>query len=195
MDPHVSHELFPHVRIVLGMVIGLGITRILAGVAGFIQHPGRYKLSVLHMLWVLSILIELVLFWWWEFGLSRIDRWTFGIFIFVIGYAVVLYLLAALLFPDNIAEYGGYEDFFLKRRRWFFAILATTFVFDVIDTLIKGLDYFNRLNLDYLVQVPIGLALCLVGWISVKRNVQIGLALAHMTYQAYWIARVYNTMH
>ena len=113
----------------------------------------------------------------------------------MIGYAVVLYLLAALLFPDNIAEYGGYEDFFLKRRRWFFAILATTFVFDVIDTLIKGLDYFNRLNLDYLVQVPIGLALCLVGWISVKRNVQIGLALAHMTYQAYWIARVYNTMH
>ncbi|HEV2570841.1 MAG TPA: hypothetical protein VGU72_03825 [Beijerinckiaceae bacterium] len=195
MDTPVSHELFPHVRIVLGMVIGLGITRMLAGVAGFIQHPGRYKVSLLHMLWAVSILVELILFWWWEFGLSRIDRWTFGIFIFVIGYAVVLYLLAALLFPDNIAEYGGYEDFFLKRRHWFFAILGTTFVFDVIDTLIKGTDYFTRLSVDYLVQVPIGLALCIVGWISANRNVQIAVALVHMTYQAYWIVRVYNTMH
>lgn len=195
MDTPVSHELFPHVRIVLGMVIGLGITRMLAGVAGFIQHPGRYKVSLLHMLWAVSILVELILFWWWEFGLSRIDRWTFGIFIFVIGYAVVLYLLAALLFPDNIAEYGGYEDFFLKRRHWFFAILGTTFVFDVIDTLIKGADYFTRLSVDYLVQVPIGLALCIVGWISANRNVQIAVALVHMTYQAYWIVRVYNTMH
>lgn len=195
MDTPVSHELFPHVRIVLGMVIGLGITRMLAGVAGFIQHPGRYKVSLLHMLWAVSILVELILFWWWEFGLSRIDRWTFGIFIFVIGYAVVLYLLAALLFPDNIAEYGGYEDFFLKRRHWFFAILGTTFVFDVIDTLIKGTDYFTRLSVDYLVQVPIGLALCIVGWISANRNVQIAVALVHLTYQAYWIVRVYNTMH
>lgn len=195
MDTPVSHELFPHVRIVLGMVIGLGITRMLAGVAGFIQHPGRYKVSLLHMLWAVSILVELILFWWWEFGLSRIDRWTFDIFIFVIGYAVVLYLLAALLFPDNIAEYGGYEDFFLKRRHWFFAILGTTFVFDVIDTLIKGADYFTRLSVDYLVQVPIGLALCIVGWISANRNVQIAVALVHLTYQAYWIVRVYNTMH
>jgi len=195
MDTQVSHELFPHVRIVLGMVIGLGITRSLAGMAGFIQHPGRYKFSLLHMLWAVSIIIELVLFWWWEFGLKHIDHWTFSIFVFVIGYAVVLYLLAALLFPDNIAEYGGYEDFFLKRRRWFFAFLGTTFVFDVIDTLIKGSDYFNRLSIDYLVQVPIGVALCIVGWVSGNRNVQIAVAFVHLAYQAYWIVRVFNTLH
>ena len=84
METVSPHEIFTHVRIVMGMVIGLGITRMLAGIAGFIQHPGRYRVSLLHMLWVGSILLELVLFWWWEFGLSRIPVWSFGAYLFLI---------------------------------------------------------------------------------------------------------------
>ncbi|CAH1658124.1 conserved membrane hypothetical protein [Hyphomicrobiales bacterium] len=194
METVSPHELFPHVRIVMGMVIGLAITRMLTGLASFIQHPGRHRLSLLHMLWVGSILLELVLFWWWEFGLSRISNWSFGIYLFLIGYAVVLYLLAALLFPDNISEYAGYEDFFIRRRRWFFGLLAAAFLLDIVDTLIKGSEHWSQLSGDYLVQVPIGLLLCLVAYISERRGVQIGLALTHLAYQAYWIGRVVYTM-
>ena len=82
MDTAAPQELFSHIRIVMGMVIGLGITRMLLGIAGFIQHPGRNRVSLLHMLWVGSILLELVLFWWWEFALSRITSWSFGVFLF-----------------------------------------------------------------------------------------------------------------
>jgi hypothetical protein len=194
METVSPHELFTHVRIVLGMVIGLGITRMLAGIAGFIQHPGRYRVSLLHMLWVGSILLELVLFWWWEFGLSRIPAWSFGVYLFLIGYAVVLYLISALLFPDNIAEYAGYEDFFIRRRRWFFGLLAAAFVLDVVDTLIKGTEHWSQLSGDYLVQVPIGLALCLIAYISARRGVHIALASVHILYQSYWIGRVVYTM-
>jgi len=194
MEIGSPHEIFPHVRIVMGMVIGLGITRMLAGVAGFIQHPGRQRVSLLHMLWVGSILLELVLFWWWEFGLSRIPQWSFGIYLFLIGYAVVLYLIAALLFPDNISEYAGYEDFFIRRRRWFFGLLAAAFVLDIVDTMIKGAERWSQLSGDYLVQVPIGLALCLIGCLSARRGVQIALAIVHLTYQFYWIGRVVYTM-
>src|SRR6478752_2754239 len=175
MDTVAPHELFPHVRIVMGMIIGLGITRMLTGIAGFIQHPDRYRVSLLHMLWVGSILLELVLFWWWEFGLSRIPQWSFGIYLFLIGYAVVLYLIAALLFPDNISEYAGYEDFFIRRRRWFFGLLAAAFVLDIVDTMIKGAERWSQLSGDYLVQVPIGLMLCLIGCVSARRSVQIAL--------------------
>jgi hypothetical protein len=194
METASPHELFTHIRIVLGMVIGLGITRMLAGLAGFIQHPGRHRVSLLHMLWVGSILLELVLFWWWEFGLSRIPAWSFGVYLFLIGYAVVLYLISALLFPDNIAEYAGYEDFFIRRRRWFFGLLAAAFLLDVVDTLIKGTEHWTQLSGDYLVQVPIGLALCLVAYVSARRSVHIALASVHILYQAYWIMRVVYTM-
>ena len=186
-------ELFPHIRIVMGMVVGLGITRLLMGVAGLIQHPDRARLSAIHLLWALSVLIELVLFWWWEFALYEISDWSFGIFAFLIGYAVLLFLMAALLFPDKLDDYDGYEDFFLKRRKWFFGVFALTFLFDIVDTLIKGEPYLDTLGLDYLIQVPIGLALCAIAVWTADRRYHLGLVLVHLVYQAWWIWILFYT--
>ncbi len=186
-------ELFPHIRIVMGMVVGLGITRLLMGVAGLIQHPNRAKISVIHLLWALSIMVELVLFWWWEFALYDITDWSFGIFAFLIFYAITLFLLAALLFPDNIADYDGWEDFFLKRRHWFFAVFGLTFLLDIGDTLIKGEPYFDTLGVDYLIQVPIGLALCAIAIWTTDRRYHLGLVLVHLVYQLWWISILFYT--
>jgi hypothetical protein len=185
-------EFFPHVRIVMGMVVGLGITRLLMGAAGLVQHPKRARLSLIHLLWAFSILLELILFWWWEFELSLLDEWSFGIFFFLIAYAVTLFLLAALLFPDKIDEYDGYEDFFLKRRHWFFGVFAATFLLDVVDTLIKGAPYFDNLGVGYLIQVPIGIALCLIGARTADRRYHLALVLVHLGYQAYWITQLFT---
>lgn len=190
MEPSVS-ELFPHVRIVMGMVVGLGITRLLMGYAGLIQHPARAKLSLIHLLWGFSILVELVLFWWWEFELYNVQHWNFGLFAFLIGYSVTLFLLAALLFPDKIDDYDGYEDFFLKRRHWFFAIFGLTFVLDVIDTLVKGEPYFDTLGIGYLIQVPIGLALAAIAIWTSDRRYHLGLVVIHLVYQAWWITQLF----
>lgn len=176
----------------MGMVVGLGITRLLAGYAGLIQHPARARLSPLHLLWGFSILVELVLFWWWEFELYGVTAWSFGLFAFLIGYAVTLYLLAALIFPDKIDEYDGYEDFFLKRRAWFFAILGSTFVLDVVDTLIKGEPYFDTLGIGYLIQVPVGLLLCGIAIWTPDRRYQLALVLLHLGYQAWWIGQLFH---
>lgn len=191
MEPSVS-EVFPHVRIVMGMVVGLGITRLLMGYAGLIQHPDRAKLSLVHLLWGLSILVELVLFWWWEFELYGVQHWNFGLFAFLIGYAVTLFLLAALLFPDKLDDYDGYEDFFLKRRHWFFAIFGLTFVLDIVDTLVKGEPYFDTLGLGYLIQVPIGLALAAIAIWTPNRRYHLALALVHLAYQCLWIVLLFN---
>ena len=194
MDPQAAPELFPHIRIVMGMVIGLGITRILMGVAGLVQHPKRAKLSPLHMLWAASILIELIFFWWWEFALFEIEEWTFGIFFFIIGYAVALFLLAALLFPDNISEYDGYEDFFLKRRHWFFGLFAATFIFDIIDTLIKGQTHWLEFGWEYYIQVPVGLVLSAIAIWTATRRYHLGLVTLHLMFQTAWIIRLFNTV-
>lgn len=194
MDDTGIHELFPHVRIVMGMIVGLGITRLLMTVAGLIQHPQRARMSTIHLLWLGSILVELVLFWWWQFALFRLETWTFGIILFLILYAVTLFLIAALLSPDNIAEYDGYEDFFLKRRHWFFGLFAATFVLDLIDTLIKGEAYWSRFGADYFIQVPLGLVLCAVAIRSSDRRVHMAAPLLHIAYQAYWISRFFYTV-
>jgi len=190
VEPSVS-EIFPHVRIVMGMVIGLGITRLLMGYAGLIQHPNRARLSAVHLLWGLSILIELVLFWWWEFELYGVQHWNFGLFAFLIGYAVTLFLLAALLFPDKLDDYDGYEDFFLKRRHWFFGIFGLTFVLDIVDTLVKGEPFFDTLGVGYLIQVPIGLALAAIAIWTTDRRYHLGLVIIHIAYQAWWIGQLF----
>jgi hypothetical protein len=194
MDATAAHELFPHVRIVMGMIVGLGITRLLMTVAGLIQHPHRSRVSAIHLLWIGSILVELVLFWWWQFALFRLEYWTFGITLFLILYAVTLFLIAALLSPDNIAEYDGYEDFFLKRRGWFFGLFAATFVLDTVDTLIKGEAYWNRFGLEYFIQVPLGLVLCAVAIRSTDKRIHLAAVLLHIAYQAYWIVRFFYTV-
>ena len=191
--PAAAAEICPHMRIVMGMVVGLGITRLLMTVAGMVQHPRRAGRSVLHLLWMGSLLLELILFWWWEFALFHLQYWTFGVAFFIIVYAIVLFMMAALLSPDNISEYDGYEDFFLKRRHWFFGLLAATFVLDTIDTIIKGGSHLARFDFSYFIQVPVGMVLCVIAWRSSDRRVHLLVVGLHIVYQLYLIARFFNT--
>ncbi|MGV3491030.1 MAG: hypothetical protein ACO1OG_06870 [Devosia sp.] len=192
MEPGVAYDVFVHVRIVMGTIIGLGITRLLMGYAGLIQHPKRAKLSLTHLLWSLSILLELILFWWWEYELAELKVWNFGTFAFLIGYCIVLFGLAALLVPDNIEEYDGYEDFFLKRRYWFFALFGATFVLDILDTILKGEPYLDTLGIGYLLQVPLGLALCAIAIATTNRRYHLILVLAHLAYQFTWASFLFD---
>ncbi|BCH20749.1 hypothetical protein [Mesorhizobium sp. L-8-3] len=187
-------EAFPHIRIVMGMVIGLGVTRLLSGVARIIQHPAQYRLYPVHLAWVASVLLMLVHFWWWEFGLFGITQWTFGAYLFIIAYAVLLFLLAALLFPDSMYDYAGYEDFFISRRTWFFGVLAATYVFDIVDTLIKGQAHFARFGTEYLVRTPILVALCIAAAWTKNRAFQAVFVAGTLLYQVSWILRLFDTI-
>ena len=189
---YTGADIFTHVRIVMGMVVGLGITRILMGVAGIVQNRNRPRLSAIHLLWAGSILLELILFWWWEYELSGITHWSFGVFFFLILYSITLFLLGALLFPDGLAASDDYESFFLRRRHWFFGVFALTFGLDIVDTLIKGPPYFDTLGIGYLIQIPIGVALCIVGIVSSNRRHHLALVLIHLAYQVGWITQLFT---
>ena len=83
--------------------------------------------------------------------------------------------------------------FFFLWRHWFFGVFALTFLFDIVDTLIKGEPYFDTLGLDYLIQVPIGLALCAIAIWTTDRRYHLGLVLVHLIYQAWWIYVLFYT--
>ena len=196
MEPlPVAHEIFPHIRLVMGMVIGLGVTRLLSGVARIVQHPGGYKLYPVHLAWVASLLLTLVHFWWWEFGLFRIGHWTFEIYFFIIGYAIVLFLLCALLFPDSMQDYSSYEEFFFARRRWFFGLLAATYILDIIDTLIKGRAHFVAFGVEYLIRTPLFVALCIAAIWTSNRRFHMAFVAFTLAYQIVWILRLFDTLN
>lgn len=131
-------EKFTHVRIIMGMIVSLGLTHMLKGLSSVIQHPSKVNIYPIHMAWVASTILYILQFWWWEFSLREIPVWTFGIYLYLIFYAFIIYLLCAMLFPDSLRDYKDYEEYFLSRRAWFFGLLLAGNVIDIGDTMIKG---------------------------------------------------------
>ncbi|MBB2972004.1 hypothetical protein [Mesorhizobium sp. RMAD-H1] len=149
----VSHgmtpEIFVHIRVIVGIVLGLCISRLLTGFARFVQHPGLQIIYPIHLAWVGFIFLAVVHFWWFEFYLHWIKIWDFETYFYVIFYASLYFLATTLLFPDNMAEYTGYRDYFMSRRKAFFSILALIFLADVGDTLLKGRDHYHSFGIEY----------------------------------------------
>jgi hypothetical protein len=142
-------EMFDYVMVLASVIIGLGVTHLLTGVAGIVQHPGRAKIYWVHLLWVGATFLRAIFWWWFEFGYST-AVWTFSLYFFVLCYALLIYLWCALLFPRDLAGYDGYKDYFYSRRSWFFGVGLAANVADVADTLLKGLDHFLSLGGTYL---------------------------------------------
>ena len=188
-------EIFLHVRVIMGIIVGLGIARLLNGLTFFVQHPGRRQLSAIHLLWAASVLLTLVHFWWWEFWLTEIVKWNFQIYLFLIAYAILFHLLCTLLFPEVIDDYDGYEQFFIARRRWFFGILGVTFVFDFFDTIIKGWHHLEGFGLEYKIYLPASIFFCTVAFFTTNRRFHLTYAAAALSYKLAFIVRLFDTLN
>lgn len=187
-------EAFAHVRIIMGIVLGLCISRLLIGVARFIQHPDKYKVYLVHMAWVAFMLLSVIHFWWFEFNLRNIPSWNFETYLFIIFYACLHFMLCTLLFPENIEEYDGYEGYFISRRKWFFGLLALLFATDVYDTLLKGWDYFLLYGPEYPIRIAVFILVSLIAMRSSNRTFHIVIAVGALLYQGTFILRHISTL-
>jgi len=192
--PAQANDLFLHVRVIVGVILGLSVGRLLQGLATFIEHPGRQKLSAIHLGWVFWALLSVIGYWWWEFGLSLITDWTFGRYIFIFAYAACYFLICAMLFPGDLDEYDGYTDYFLSRRRWFFALIALTFALDIGDTLLKGAAHLRALGPLYLPRAVIWIVFCLLGAIVAKPRFHTALAALAVIGQLGFFFAYYNRL-
>ncbi|MBB6095262.1 hypothetical protein HNQ60_004152 [Povalibacter uvarum] len=190
-DPHT---LFFHVRMVMGMVIGLALAHLLRGVARVIEHPGDRALYWVHLLWVFFMFMYLVHFWWWELWFSTQTHWTFGIYFFLVLYSLLLYLLAALVFPEHLTDYSSYRDYFYSRRVWIFGVLALVFVVDFPDTWLKGKEYVERLGPEYPIRNMGFIVLSIAAMATRNATFHAVFAVAAIVYQLSWIVRLYDVL-
>jgi hypothetical protein len=142
-------EMFNYVMVLASVIIGLGVTHLLMGIAGILQHPGREKIYWVHLAWVAATFLRAIFWWWFEFRLSKTMEWTFTLYVFVLAYAFLIYLWCALLFPRDLVGYDGFKDYFYSRRRWFFGLALAGQAIDVADTLLKGIGHFRSLGPSY----------------------------------------------
>jgi hypothetical protein len=194
-DLNDPHTLFFHVRIFLGMVVSFGLAHWVRGLARIIERPRYKRVYWIHLVWVASMLVLLLHFWWWELRFAQHVDWTFHIYLFLVFYALVLCLLSALLFPDHLDEYADYREYFYARRRWFFAILALAYVLDFADTALKGSVFFQSLGPEYVAR-NIGYIAASVIAMFVRSPVYHGaFVVIASLHQITWIARMYERLN
>jgi hypothetical protein len=108
--------------------------------------------------------------------------------------AISLYLLCAILFPDDIAEYASYRDYFLSRRKRFFGILGLIYVLDVFDTWIKGTAHLVAQCIEYYLRTLAGVVLCVVAARVESRRFHWVFAVGWLAYEVWWILRLYDVL-
>lgn len=133
-------DAFSYLSVLLSIIIGLGITQILTAIGRIIRHRDRVRADWLPLLWAGVLLVVYVQVWWAMFGLRYIRVWTFASFIVVLAQTATLYLMAAVVLPEQVDEtridlYAYYE----RHHRWFFGFFLATLVISVVkDVILNG---------------------------------------------------------
>jgi len=187
-------DIFEYVAVLTSIIIGLGIAHLLHGLARVVQHPGRERLYWVHLTWVAYMFLTAVFWWWWEFNLGDVEIWTFQLYLFVILYAVNIFLLCALLFPDDLRGYDGYKGYFYSRRRWFFGLQTLSYLVDYFDSWLKGPEHMAELGTEYLVMSPLQVILLVAAMATDDERYHQFLAVALLAYQLSWAFRLFEFM-
>lgn len=183
-----------HVRVLLGMVVGLGLTHLLQNLALMIERPRHKRIYWVHLVWALSVFVYLLSFWWWEFRLAHVQAWNFNLYLFVTLYALLLYLLCAIVFPKDVTGYEDWEAYFFARRGWFFSLLALAYLADLGDTFIKGPGYFTSFGVEMPIRSAAYIGLSLVAIATANRRFHATFAVAGLVYQLAFIARRFEVL-
>lgn len=163
-------SVFEYLGVLLSVIMGLGVTHILAGVSKTIHHRQTLRFFWVHTLWALNILIYIVIIWWGMFWWSGEQEWSFFQFLLLILYAIVLFLAASLLFPWDLPDDFDFEAHFFSTRPWFFAVLAFAWCVDIPETVLKSEGGLRNLPEAYLFFLSVQLTSNVVGAVSSSRT-------------------------
>jgi hypothetical protein len=127
--------IFEYLLVLISIIVGLGLTHILGGVGRIVSHLGRRKVYWVHLLWVGWAFIWLILFWWFQFQRSRTELWTPTDYLFLVLFAVAIYLFCVILLPGESPDGVDYRRYYYSRRRWIFGLWLAVMWFNLFENL------------------------------------------------------------
>ena len=175
-------SVFEYIMVLVSIIIGLGITHILKNIVFLIQHKD-VQFYWVHTLWCIDIFFTLIFFWWWQYNYVIIDEWTFGLYIFIVFYALIYFLLSALLFSNR--DIKSYKEHFYANRKWFFYLFALSIMVDYGDTALKGYEYFLNRDVLYHFQVVIFTSMSIFAAKSNNEKYHAIFVMSNLSYQLF----------
>ena len=185
---------FEFVSVILSIVVGLGITRILGGLASALRHRATLRSHWVTTVWAVDALLWQILYWLGTVNSYRHASSVFTIpsFATLLAGAVALYFAASLILPDEIGPETDLAQHFATIRRPFYVVLASTPILELLDTLSHGVDTLVRLGWAYGAVLAVTFVGSLVGVLSESRRPPQVLCLGSLVGVIGWLfARFY----
>lgn len=181
---------FEYVMVLVSIIVALAIAHLLRAIAASVHRlRGQGEpivLDTVYLLWIGFVLIWLISFWWWEFKFQEVViEWTYGLYLFVVGYAIALFMLATILVPNRMKGVTRSYDYFMQGRKWFFYALLLVQAIDIVDTFLKGSDWGMRPSV--LVSYGVIISAAITGLVSERRSAQLGAAGIAFTSQLFYL--------
>ena len=132
----------------MSVIAGLGIVHLLQGITRFLSTKGPWKPYWVHLLWTWNVFHFIVFYWWFFWRWSAITEWQLLLFLFILIYAVILYMLCVILFPPG-EDKTDFKEIYYQNRKPFFGLWVIAFIVDIGDTQLKihyGLSGFGPLH-------------------------------------------------
>lgn len=148
---------FEYVSVLISLILGLGITFILTGIARMIKHERSLRIFWPYLIWI-GLVFVLHLHEWWEiYYLKSRTSWNLPVFLFVVLYPILLFILANLLFPIR-------WNMVIDLKEFYFSICGKFFFFTICLTVVAILQNLYLHDLSLLEQ-PVQLSV-LVSFLS-----------------------------
>jgi hypothetical protein len=146
---------FEFLAVLISIVVGLGVTHILYGLARLIHNRGQQQFAKLHFIWTLNVLLILLLNWWIFFLWADFPAWSFDVYLLLIGWGIALYMLAVILYPPDISRKDSYEEIFERNRKWLFGAFVVFIALDVAQTAVRGELFEPKIYLPYVLHYAV----------------------------------------
>ena len=114
----------------------------------------------------------------------NVPHWTLFLFLWLLVAPLILYLVAALLFPtnqDDVVVTSWREHYYANNQK-IFALFGLTFAIDLVDTLLKGLTYFLSLGPLYYGSMSLHIALCAIAALTKSPRYHAAFAVFYLLY-------------
>ena len=113
---------FEYVTVLISIILGMGITQIVTGVADLVNQWSRVRIYWPHVLWIILVFFLHIQEWWATYELRQFESLRLPTFLFVLLYPMNLFILARILFPIAQSDkdvdlkafyFAGYRKIFL----------------------------------------------------------------------------------
>lgn len=131
---------FEYVTVLISIILGLGITQIVTGIADIIHQWERVRLYWPHLLWILLVFFLQIQEWWQIYDLRHYESWRLPSFLLLSLYPINLFILSRILFPISMVESViDFKQFYFHNYRKFFLMIIVNISLSILeDLLIQG---------------------------------------------------------